>query len=116
MLDTHLKKCYNISVKGKGLKRVKGKMIMAQTVWTPNEKQAKFMDLLKSHADGLTLAQASKMLGEEIKSGSINTLLPNGKNLVRTEDSVIQCNLVAIDTGEVVGTAKKSVKKYFLVG
>ena len=89
---------------------------MANTVWTPNDKQVKFMDLLKDHADGLTLAQASKMLGEEIKSGSINALLPNGKNLVRTEDCVIQCNLVEIETGEIVGTAKKPVKKYFLVG
>ena len=42
---------------------------MANTVWTPNEKQRKFMELLEAHADGLTLAQASKMLGEEIKSG-----------------------------------------------
>ena len=89
---------------------------MANTIWKANDKQAKFMELLKEHADGLTLAQASKMLGEEIKSGSINALLPSGKNLVRTEDCVIQCNLVAVDTGEVVGTAKKPVKKYFLVG
>ena len=89
---------------------------MANTIWKANDKQVKFMDLLKDHADGLTLAQASKMLGEEIKSGSINALLPNGKNLVRTEDCVIQCNLVEIETGEIVGTAKKSVKKYFLVG
>ena len=89
---------------------------MANTIWKANDKQVKFMDLLKDHADGLTLAQASKMLGEEIKSGSINALLPNGKNLVRTEDCVIQCNLVEIETGEIVGTAKKPVKKYFLVG
>lgn len=89
---------------------------MANTIWKANDKQVKFMDLLKENPSGLTLAQASKMLGEEIKSGSINALLPNGKNLVRTEDCVIQCNLVEIETGEIVGTAKKPVKKYFLVG
>ena len=89
---------------------------MANTIWKANDKQVKFMDLLKENPNGLTLAQASKMLGEEIKSGSINALLPNGKNLVRTEDCVIQCNLVEIETGEIVGTAKKPVKKYFLVG
>lgn len=89
---------------------------MANTVWTPNEKQRKFMELLGANPNGLTLAQASKMLGEEIKSGSINALLPNGKNLVSTIEIEIPCNVVEIETGEVVGTTKKKVKKYTLVG
>ena len=50
----------------------------------------------------------------EIKSGSINTLIAKG--MVQTEDVSYECNIVRKDNGEVVGSTKKSVKAYKLVG
>ena len=86
---------------------------MAQTQWTPNEKQKAFMELLKENPDGLTLAGGGKILGYELKSGTINPLVT--KELLVTEDIEIKCNLVAIDTNEVVGHTTKKVKRYKLV-
>ena len=85
------------------------------TNWQPNEKQKLFLGALKK-ADGkaLTLAEISKSVGVEIKSGSINTLI--GKGIVQTEDVSYECNVVRKDNGEVVGSTKKSVKAYKLVG
>ena len=84
----------------------------ATTKWTPNEKQKLFLGAL---ADGkaLTLAEVSKKVGVEIKSGSINTLIAKG--MVQTEDVSYDCNIVRKDNNEVVGTTKKTVKAYKLV-
>ena len=83
------------------------------TNWQPNEKQKLFLGAL---ADGkiLTLAEVSKLVGMEIKSGSINTLIAKG--MVQTEDVSYECNIVRKDNGEVVGSTKKTVKAYKLVG
>ena len=83
------------------------------TKWTPNEKQKLFLGAL---ADGkaLTLAEVSKKVGVEIKSGSINTLIAKG--MVQTEDVSYDCNIVRKDTNEIVGTTKKTVKAYKLIG
>lgn len=83
------------------------------TKWTPNEKQKLFLGAL---ADGkaLTLAEVSAQVGMEIKSGSINTLIAKG--MVQTEDVTYECNIVRKDNGEVVGSTKKTVKAYKLVG
>lgn len=52
---------------------------MATQVWTPNAKQNKVMDFLKAHAgEKFTLAEISKEIGEEIKSGTTNTLVAKG--------------------------------------
>ena len=82
------------------------------TKWTPNEKQKLFLGAL---ADGkaLTLAEVSKKVRVEIKSGSINTLI--NKGMVQTEDVSYDCNIVRKDTNEIVGTTKKTVKAYKLV-
>lgn len=87
---------------------------MAQNEWKPNEKQQLFLKVL-GEADGkaLTLAEASSVAGVEIKSGSINTLIAKG--MVATEDVSYECNLVRKDTGEIVGSTKKTVKAYRLV-
>ena len=68
--------------------------------WSANAKQKKFMDAL---ADGkeLTLAEISALVGEEIKSGSINTLVSKGL-VTHGEDK------------EIVVTAKRKVKTYKL--
>lgn len=86
---------------------------MANTNWTPNETQKLFLGAL---ADGkaLTLAEVGEIVGKEIKSGSINTLIAKGK--VETEDVTYECNIVRKDNGKIVGSTKKTVKAYKLVG
>ena len=87
---------------------------MSKQTWKPNEKQQLFLNVL-ALADGkaLTLAEVSKKVGVEIKSGSINTLIAKG--MVQTEDISYDCNIVRKDNGEIVGTTKKKVKAYKLV-
>ena len=79
------------------------------TKWTPNEKQKLFLGAL---ADGkaLTLAEVSKKVGVEIKSGSINTLIAKG--MVQTEDVTYECHIIRKDTNEIVGSTKKTIKAY----
>lgn len=83
-----------------------------KTNWQPNEKQKLFLGAL-TDGKALTLAEVSKKVGVEIKSGSINTLIAKG--MVQTEDVSYDCNIVRKDTNEVVGTTKKTVKAYKLV-
>ena len=88
---------------------------MAQTEWKPNEKQQLFLKVLgEADGKGLTLAEVSAIAGVEIKSGSINTLISKG--MVATEDVSYECNIVRKDNGEIVGSTKKTVKAYKLVG
>ena len=88
---------------------------MAQTEWKPNEKQQLFLKVLgEADGKGLTLAEVSAIAGVEIKSGSINALI--GKGMVATEDVSYDCNIVRKDNGEIVGSTKKNVKAYKLVG
>lgn len=84
------------------------------TKWTPNEKQQLFLKALKEADGALTLAEVSEIVGQEIKSGSINTLIAKG--MVETEDTVYECDIVRKDNGKVVGSTKKTVKAYKLVG
>jgi hypothetical protein len=72
------------------------------------------METLRKADGALTLAEVSEIVGKEIKSGSINTLI--GRNLVQTEDVTYECNIVRKDNGKVVGSTKKTVKAYKLVG
>lgn len=84
--------------------------------WTPNDKQKAFLEALrKATADGkgLTLREVSKQVGFEVKSGTINALIKKG--LVQTEDVEVACEIVAMDTREVMGTCKKTFKAYSLV-
>lgn len=85
---------------------------MTQTTWTPNEKQKLFLGAL---ADGkvLTLSEISAIVNQEIKSGSINSLI--GKGLVETEDVIYDCDIIRKDNGQKVGSVKKKVKAYKLV-
>ena len=85
---------------------------MTKTNWQPNEIQKLFMETLKGSETPLTLAEVSEIVGQEIKSGSINTLI--GKGLVVTQDTEIECLIVRKDNGKVVGSTKKSVKAYAL--
>ena len=78
-----------------------------------NEKY-KFLKALKEADGALTLSEVSEIVGQEIKSGSINTLIAKG--MVATEDVSYECNIVRKDNGKVVGSTKKTVKAYKLVG
>lgn len=82
--------------------------------WTPNEKQAKFLEILGSASAPLTLAEASEIAGFEFKTGTTNPLIAKG--LVSVEDTEFECLIVkADDTKKVVGKTRKSVKAYQLV-
>ena len=83
------------------------------TKWSANDTQKLFMETLRKADGALTLAEVSEIVGKEIKSGSINTLI--GRNLVQTEDVTYECNIVRKDNGKVVGSTKKTVKAYKLV-
>lgn len=60
---------------------------MAKTEWKPNEKQVLFMETLKGSKEPMTLAEISKVAGQEIKSGSINCLISKG--LVKTTEKEV---------------------------
>ena len=51
---------------------------MAQKEWSMNQKQKSFMEVLKEHPEGLTLAEASDLIGEKLASGTITCLLTKG--------------------------------------
>ena len=80
--------------------------------WKPSETQKTFMKALEG-TDGLTLRQINHKLGTNIASGSINTLITKG--YVETSDTTFECNIVSQADGEIVGTCKKTVKKYRLL-
>ena len=69
--------------------------------WEPNEKQKKFLKFVKENPNK-TLAELSQLIGEEVKSGSVNCLVTKG--LVVTQD---------VEVVEVV-KRKKKVKAYRL--
>ena len=59
---------------------------MANTkVWTANENQVAFMDVLKGLGRAATLMEINAVAGREFKTGTINTLIAKG--LVATEDT-----------------------------
>ena len=75
-----------------------------------NEKSKILVELLKEHADGLTLREAQKLAGIEIKTGSVNNLISKGIVNTNTEKS-LNCDIVY--NGEVIGhkTVKEKVYK-----
>ena len=81
--------------------------------WKPNEKQVAFLGVLKGAEKPLTLREVSKVLGYEVKSGSVSVLKTKG--LVDTEDRQLHYNKVEVETGEVLGHGTVTVKAYFLV-
>lgn len=80
-------------------------------VWSMNETQSKFVNLLKERENGATLFEL-KLEGYDFKSGSINTLLSKG--IVEANDErTYKCDVVY--NGKVVGSLTKSGKVYKLV-
>ena len=87
---------------------------MAQTTWTPNETQTRFMKILGENPDGMTLREIKSKYGVEFKTGSINTLLSKGK--VRKADGTRDFTADIVYNGEVIGHKSYSDTIYVLVG
>lgn len=84
---------------------------MAQTKWTMNDTQKRFMEVLGQYADGVTMFEL-KLAGHDFKTGSINTLITKG--LVATDgEREFACEVVY--NGQVVGKTTKTGKVYKLV-
>ena len=49
-----------------------------QKEWSMNQKQKSFMEVLKAHPEGLTLSEASDLIGEKLASGTITGLITKG--------------------------------------
>ena len=87
---------------------------MAQTTWTPNETQTRFMKILGENPDGMTLREIKSKYGVEFKTGSINTLLSKGK--VRKADGTRDFTADIVYNGEIIGHKSYSDTIYVLVG
>lgn len=80
-------------------------------VWTPNEKQKAFLDILANADAPMTLAEISAKAGMEIKTGSINGLLESGKGLAKcnknAREIVCACcgHKTKVSTYELIGKA-----------
>ena len=84
---------------------------MANKIWTPNETQKAFMNVVGAYADGVTMFEL-KLAGYDFKTGAVNTLVTKG--LVATDgEREFKCDVVY--NGVVVGTQTKVGKVYRLV-
>lgn len=81
------------------------------STWTPNATQKKFMELVGSYENGVTMFEL-KLAGYEFKTGSVNTLLTKGLVVTEAEEREFQCEVVY--NGVKVGTVKKSYTVYRL--
>jgi hypothetical protein len=89
---------------------------MAQTTWTPNEKQTRFMEILKENPDGITLREIKSKYGIEFATGTFNSLLPHGKNKVKKADFTRDFTADIIYNGEKIGEKPYHDTVYLLVG
>lgn len=87
---------------------------MAKTTWTPNEKQTRFLEILKENPDGITLREIKSRHGVEFATGTINTLLTKG--MVKKADGTRDFTADIVYNGEVIGHKSYSDTVYVLVG
>jgi hypothetical protein len=87
---------------------------MAQTTWTPNEKQTRFLQILGENPDGITLREIKTRYGIEFATGTTNTLLSKGK--VRKADGKREFTADIVYNGEVIGHKAYADTIYVLVG
>ena len=60
--------------------------------WKANEKQKKVIDFLTAHrGEQFTLAEISEAVGEELKSGTTNTLLTREIVISHKDARIIEC-------------------------
>lgn len=60
-----------------------------------------------------TYAEVCDLMGRKVGSGVFNQAVKSG--FIASADADFECNLVRVDTGAVVGHAKKTVKVYSFV-
>lgn len=86
---------------------------MANTNWTPNANQVKFLEALKDYPNGATLFEL-KLEGKEFATGALVPLVKKGLVATEPEKRVFECEVVY--NGHVVGHSKKEGTVYKLVG
>ena len=60
--------------------------------WKANEKQKKVIDFLTAHrGEQFTLAEISEAVGEELKSGTTNTLLTREIVISHKDARILEC-------------------------
>lgn len=80
--------------------------------WTPNEKQSRFLEILKENPDGISLYDIESKYGIKFATGTINPLKTKG--MTQTEEVAYECKVVRADNGQVVGKTTKKVSLYKL--
>lgn len=85
---------------------------MEKSNWKMNERQEKFVEILKENPDGITLYDIEAKYGEKFATGSINVL--KSKGITQTEEVAVACNIVRVDNGQVIGKTTKKVSLYKL--
>lgn len=83
-----------------------------KTNWQPNEKQKRFLEILKNHPEGISLYDVEAKYGEKFATGTINPLKTKG--LTMTEEVTYECKILRADNDQVVGKTTKKVSLYKL--
>ena len=79
--------------------------------WEMSETQAKFLELVKGSADGISFREAKKVM-PELSTGAINTLITKG--YVSTDGATRDFVADIVYNGEVIGHKSYSDKVYRL--
>lgn len=87
---------------------------MAQTTWTPNETQKRFLEILGENPDGITLREIRTRYGVDFKTGSINILKTKG--LMKTADGTRDFTADIVYNGEKIGEKSYHDTIYLKVG
>lgn len=106
-LDKIYQVCYNNNVRKVG-------KIMAQTTWTMNDTQKRFMEILGENPDGITLREIKSRYGVDFKTGSINTLKTKG--LMKVADGKRDFVADIVYNGEKIGEKPYHDTIYLKVG
>lgn len=85
---------------------------MSQNNWSMNDKQKKFVEILKENPEGISLYDIESKYGIKFATGTINVLKTKG--ITTSEEVAYECNIVRVDNGQVVGKTSKKVSLYKL--
>ena len=85
---------------------------MSQNNWSMNDKQKKFVEILKENPEGISLYGIESKYGIKFATGTINVLKTKG--ITTSEEVAYECNVVRVDNGQVVGKTFRKVSLYKL--
>ena len=85
---------------------------MANTNWTPNAKQVKFLEVLKDYPNGATFFELNHLAGHDFATGAVVPLVKKGLVVTEPDKRVFECEVVF--NGQVVGHTKKEGTVYKL--